>query len=582
MTPEEYKNLTKEEFNDLRIALRNTELEDLEDMLESNPNGLVKIRNLIKNSHVLFLELVKPSWNTKTIPDVHTELYAMYDAMDRKEFSILNNVVYRGFGKSGIKKNVTIKDILFRSQKYILYVNETHKQAAKDLESIKYELKTNKIIQFLFGDVSFAYDGKDSYGNDKKSKVQNVNRSIFYLNNDPTQWVGVEIYGMTSPIRGLILNGIRPTRVWLDDFESERNSSTPAGREAIKEKIRNQIFPIGQAGEFDMIFQGTIVHPKAWLAEVKSDFENDVIGAFNNQYSRYFERAMSSDHENYGVGVWEEFHDREYWQQKRTMYLKDNEYWKFLQEYYNIPKQSGSPSFKTDMIKSIDATYRCVGKIQYIEYSDGMKVPCKTYLGMDPAYAFTARADDTVLTAIAMLPDSSVIILDMFVGKVDMSGKIEKLFEFAKMYSPDNIVIEAFGAALELPHAFEKEMWERKERYNYDVFKEKIGKSNKFLNGLSPYVNAGKFFYTNSCQNIDLLKFQMESFSGEERYHDDTIDGLFLAYHTAVAPPRFDVDKKILEYKQRNKPKTRNPYDLAMEALAVRNAGRNNVRDWRM
>ncbi|RLF66608.1 MAG: hypothetical protein DRN30_01835, partial [Thermoplasmata archaeon] len=315
------------------------------------------------------------------------------------------------------------------------------------------------------------------------------------------------------------------------------------------------------------------------LAEVKEDFKDGLISAFCNEDSRYFERALSSSHDSFGEPTWGDLHDRKFWEAKRRMYLKDNEYWKFLQEYYNIPKQNADPSFKVDMITEVKYRYMSLGNIQWLEDVDGNKISCKTYIGIDPAYAFTARSDDTVITTIAVTPSGDIVILDMLVAKIDMTDKLENLFRLAHKYNPDKIIIEAFGAALELPHSFEREMWERKERYDYEVFKERVGKSTKFLNGLSPYINSGRFSYVSGCPDIDLMKFQMQSFSGEERFHDDTIDALFLAFHGSEVPGSIDIEARIMAYKKRNNTKIiTNPYDQMMEATKVK----TNIQGWRL
>jgi len=570
-----YAGFGKERFNKLRKTFRKLKPKDVRKLARTDKPKLDRILAIANKSYALFTELIDVSWNTKIIPDTHIDMYGSYDAMRRGEFTKLVNVVYRGYGKSAIKKNVTIRDILNRDERYIVFVNETIKQSSADSASIKYELRNNEMIKLLYGDVSYA---REEGG--KRSSVYNVNRTIFYLNNDPTKWVALEVYGMTTAVRGLIVNGIRPTRLILDDFESEKNSSTPAGRETVKDKIQLQFLPFGQAGEFTIVFQGTVVHPKAWLAKIQKDNKDARISSFNNENTYYNERSMSSDPDTYGVGVWPELHGYAFWKEQRDMYLEDNDYWKFLQEYYNIPRQASSPAFNIDMITPNNLTYRSLGKIQWMEDEQGLKIPCKTFIGLDPAYAFTSRADDTVVTVIAVMPGGRVAIIDMYVGKIDMTDKLEKIFEFNKTYQPTNILIEAFGAALELPHSLEREMYTRKVVIPYETFKERIGKSTKFLSGLTPFINRGDFTYTHSCPNIELLLFQMSVFSGEERFHDDAIDGLFLAYRASEEVADIDVEKLILAYKIKHANKiNRNPYDAFMNDM--KHNDKPTIRSWR-
>jgi len=575
-----YCGLGEDKFNKLRVLFRSYTPNKLSSIAKGNPSMLKQINLVCSRSTVLALELLDISWNTSKIPDDHVKLYALHDAMRRGEFTTLTIMVYRGYGKTAIKQNVSIVDIIFRRQRYILFVSELQGQAQNDLDGIKFEFRTNEMIKLLVGNVSYALD--DDGG---KVKKFNTYRTIFYLNNNPKLWIAVEIYGMNSSMRGLKVHGIRPTIVWLDDFESKRNSSSAAGREAIRDKIRMQLLPMGQAKDFLMVFQGTIVHKKAWLAETKKDFNNNIIGAFCHKGARFFERPLSTDHINYGVGTLPEFHDRAFFDKSRQPYLRKGEYWKFLQEFYNIIPDKAVISLNSEMLNEVAFQYHSLdnGKIQWLEDENGHKISCKTYIGIDPAYSFASRADDTVMLTLAITPNGDAVIIDLYVDKIDMTDKLNKMFELANRFHPDNICIEAFGAALELPHSFEREMWEKKQRWNYTVFKERIGKSAKYLTGLSPMIDSGKLSYIKGCKNIELLKFQMDSFNGEERYHDDTIDGLFLAYNDSLIPNEYNVEERIERLKKRNRiNNTSNPYDIAMNELAVRNKNKNNLRGWRL
>ena len=112
--------------------------------------------------------------------------------------------------------------------------------------------------------------------------------------------------GFKTRIRGIkhIIDGApyRPTKVVADDFESEANTATSEQLKNIVRKIKSELEPIGKAGDFRLVFEGTIVHPESYLARARVNplFTEAHRGA-------YLEFAVSSDPYDIGIPTWPEF-----------------------------------------------------------------------------------------------------------------------------------------------------------------------------------------------------------------------------------------------------------------------------------
>jgi len=533
-------------------------------LMDLEREQLTQLHSAMYWDSALFTDVTKDnSLRPLDMPDAHRQVYKYQDEMTDGKFSNLALVVYRGFSKSTIKKDKTLQEIAYGHEKVIAYVHETRDQAKKDLEAIKREILYNEKLNLLFGNM--------------KGSEWGAYTSTFHRGGDSNQWSYVEATGMTSRIRGINKFNIRLTKAYSDDFESKANSYSPHAREKVRGKILEELLPAGQAGNYRLCFQGTIVHPEAFLNLIKMDILAGRPSIFSGKMGRYFERALSTDPHNGGEFTWPELHGRDFYEEQKAKYVmgKKNEFWKFLQEYYNIPPQESNPCFNMDKITEIKGKFQRAEHVTYVE-TNGKKIPVNVYIGIDPAYTFTERSDRTVITVIGVAPDNSVIMLDMFAGKVDIDGKADELMRLAKKYSPRHITIESYGAAMELPGYFQKKMLKSGHRWKVKLFGKRKSKAHKFMEGMETIINNGNLMYLNGCPNIELFKTEGAAFNGMEREHDDTLDGLYLALNESRASRKVDVDRELLELRRFSK--GYNPHD------AYTNAKYNTeqLRTWRM
>ena len=156
--------------------------------------------------------------------------------------------------------------------------------------------------------------------------------------------------------------------------------------------------PAGVPGKTSWNLLGTIVDKGSILAK-QDPYEKDDKGMFTvdamNSWFRPEHKGFSTqfsiskkvyDGTTDDVGLtWEEYHTLDYLKDEFRKYSSTGKLSGFYQEYYNIPATESNPVINVDAIRIENATFKTVGKITYLEYPDKKKVPCRVYIGVDPA-----------------------------------------------------------------------------------------------------------------------------------------------------------------------------------------------------
>ena len=427
----------------------------------------------------------------------------------------------------------TTHDICNQLSPYTIFLSETLDQASADLISVQDELEANDMLKALYGDLAGTVWNKESM--------------------EARNGCYVMCRGTGSKIRGLKWKNQRPTKIKLDDTESEANTTTARQREVYSRWIFTNVLRAGMPGQTQFQFFGTIVHPDAFLAKAKD------MDMFKGSSGRYLEIPVETN----GVPAWPKMFPMSYINTERERYAAHGKLPLFLQEMYHIPYSSGKASFNTEMIKMLPATYRCDHGVSYLLQND-VKIPLNVYMGVDPADTDSESADDTSVTVIGVLPSKApgrelikFVILDIQTVKMTPSGVVDKIAQMADLYKPKVITFEIQGGRAAYVDLLRLAMRQRGTYHAIKPFKTNVSKTNKWLNGLEPYINGGYVNYLATTQNVNILKTQLENYNSEVRDHDDCIDSLFLAKENAYAPQEYDVDvaiRSVLDIKDAKKP----------------------------
>ena len=231
----------------------------------------------------------------------------------------------RGFAKSTIKSLILpIHALLYQTERYIVIISATLKQAKLRLKNIKNELLTNDLLKKYY-DISIPSGLKKAW----------TQQSITV--ND----VQIEAYSGGTEIRGISFREFRPSRIILDDAEDSSLVESAEGRSRLLEWFNEVIENLGDSYTILEVI-GTLLHPESLLATLllRPDFQGKVYRAV----LEFAEDAI----------LWEKwrtlFSDltdekrqdtaREFFQKNRAAMLKGSKVlWSAKEDYYSLMTQ---------------------------------------------------------------------------------------------------------------------------------------------------------------------------------------------------------------------------------------------------
>jgi len=495
-------------------------------------------------------------------PEHHIRMYEIWDDLLSGRISNASMVLFRKASKTEIKRMMVTKIIAYGMENVVLFISETLGQAQKDIDAIQFSVMTNPILHFFFNDM------KGPLWNQKSSSFKSQGKEIF-----------INSMSVNSAARGLNIRTDRVGISILDDFEGEGNSLTSKGREGVKNFVDNKLRHIGEGNHHHkQMFMGTIIHPEAVLAQARH------MPKFNNKHGVYYECGISKTASvrydlavgKYIIDPYSQFQiGTPVWPATlNSDYLKDiiaetdeRDFWKILQEWYNVPRADSKAHFDTSKIKKIKGTFKNMNGITYLhqEFDDGTKKDTimDVYIGVDPASGRHQGTDDTVIFAIGRLPNDRWVALDIYAGIIEIDEQIDMIVKFIRKYSPRLTCIETVSYQYSLFVLVRNKLKKLNVRARLKQFDRKQSKTNKFKKGLVPLVNGEKISYIEVCSNIDLLLRELANFSDMDD-KDDCIDGMYLA--VTVAGDRVPRERNVIDL-IRDGNKKKDIYSLAIESL---------------
>ena len=330
---------------------------------------------------------------TGKVPGFHRYIYQKVADRNIKYLVI---AVPRDHGKSTIISNIgIIHDIVYGNEEFILLLSETGHIARNNLNAIIAELMHNEWLQEIYG---------DHVGTEKWTETEiETKRGIYLLSK-----------GMDSQVRSLKRGAFRPTKIVLDDPQSTKSCITADRRDNARLTINTDILPSldRDKGIFRAI--GTIVHADGLTANWMTD----------RRFEKIFYQAIIND-ENADPEI--NGPRRALWEDKFSLVDLDTEKedWEaagfgqeWSQERMNIPITGGN--------KLTEHLYAYSGEFHLQPNSDvhvlmigGMRIPVRTFVGVDFAAKDNRNADWTVVISAAVDAEGNWYILDLWRKKTE-------------------------------------------------------------------------------------------------------------------------------------------------------------------
>lgn len=470
---------------------------------------------------LFFGKTIRPKIFEVSSPAFHRQIAAY---LKREEYRFINIIAPRGFAKTTITAFVYVLWHIFvedfahgrqRRPKFVVLVSKSRAHSVNLLTTIKNCLEFSIPFKKIFG-----YYGEHSAITWREGFVKLKDGTI------------IDCRGMGQQVRGMNIDGRRPTLIVLDDAEDEENTKTD---ESIRNNNRwfhqalvpmvKSTYPHGR-----IVNIGTPQHQSCLVFDLKNmkrwqtlhysaiiDNEGEAQSLWPEMKSLKELEEIKSDLED--VGRISSFY-REYMCQvvgdnDALVTMKEINFWQGT----IVRNQYGRTILKI--------THS--GNVPGVELPEPKDVEVFTFIGVDPASTLSVRSDYSVIFVIGMDEHRNIYCLDYFRKRVKPMQLAHKIIEYFELWRPERTRIESVGY---------QEMIRDYLRNEYNGYipgleikhNPRTSKSHR-LEGLQPEFAAGKVYIReNMTEFIDeLVMFPRAK-------HDDTLDGYYYARLKAYGP----------------------------------------------
>jgi len=246
----------------------------------------------------------------------------------------------RGFAKSTWEKIDSLHDIVYELEPVIVYGSDSMSAAQMQLEGIKGELENNTRLRQVYGDLV--------------PPESNIGRKWTNTHFETTNGINMVARGRGKG-RGINIRNQRPTKIILDDVETDESVHSTEQRRKTHDWVYNVIIPSldRERGRLKMI--GTVIHPQCEVL------------AFYKAKGGVFRRAIEN-----GESIWPAYWPLEALYRLRDGYTKETGEIvagigtrSFSQEYLNEPINDDTAIFKREWLET--NTYRDFPKLEDLD-----------------------------------------------------------------------------------------------------------------------------------------------------------------------------------------------------------------------
>ena len=470
-----------------------------------------------------------PEYVCDSVPRFHKEIFDAFADPANKRIAV---VAPRGFAKSTLSQVAILHQIAFCPQgerRYILVVSESQSQSSDYLDNIKNIIDDGDHFKNLF---PFVKPGS-------RWGAESIITST---------GVKVEVLGTRQRVRGRNFRGMRPTTVFLDDFESESNCGSAEDRARVRRWIRAAVVPAMARGKGRLIACGTIIHEDSYL--------NRLMDASITGWKKFFFRAKRHDGDPhpqcYGEDgmLWGDPHldqdrvpvafDHRWWSALKEEFRAEGQLDSFAQEYQNQVRP-GNPVF--DRFNYYDS-FRTTpgGGVEILQTPGGEWVPCATFLGVDPSTREHSKADFCVLMPIAVDSKRNIYQLPYTRKRFgrDVKKIVDEIFSLHDRFRFRAVGIEVIGSQVYISGEVKRQQRHRNKWFRVVELNPTRGKDSKIYS-LQPRFEAGLLHI--HPQKSDELQHELMNYPRAR--HDDCPDALWMACE--VGYPIAGLTRKLKE-----------------------------------
>lgn len=444
---------------------------------------------------ILFGRFFLPNYLRDETPEFHRALIRE-NLSDKNEY----NASPRGFGKTTINQLCIIFQVANKLEKFIVVIEKSFNEASEVIRGVAKEFRDNPMLIQVYGNlIKINQDGTIE---DKSSDSQ----GDILING-----VRIRAKGFETPIRGLKSNEWRPTKIYLDDVESDEHINSEEQRKKYRENYAQGIVPsIDITGSIKV--RGTILHNDSLLS--------NLIGQHKGTIFKAFDKA-DPEHTLLWPTRWT--YPR-LMQKKEEMEMEGKGSSKFYQEYLNEAVDDSTRTFKWEWLQK--------------EYTpDELKFKTlATYALLDVAESKKDNADFTSETVFHWDSENNWFIKRAKRHKVNITGLVDLIFKIWEVDKPIRIGVEKKAFIDQIKPLLDQRSAETG-IYPIVVELEPRGrnKEDRIRGALVGRFELGKIWFLKNAQD-DQQKLKGELYDFPHSKNDDLSDGLAYGHEIGARP----------------------------------------------
>ncbi len=331
----------------------------------------------------------------------------------------------RGLGKTTTAKALVEKAILFREYEFIPWVSNSETVAEMQTENIKRELRTNREIRRLFGDVAINTDDiefDESFS--KRAWVAYGNTLVLPR-------------GAGQQMRGLLFKNYRPQLIVVDDLEKKEELENPENRRKLKEWFYSDLLKCVDrySDKWKIIYIDTLKHYESLLHELldSDDWLSLRLDLCDDEFNSLVPDLISSD---------ELKREAESHRAKGQLDI-------FYMEYRNLPISKETQNFRQEYFR-------------YFTEADISGKQLENVVIVDPAKTATMNSADSAIVGIGVdYFTSAIYIRDIVSGKMYPDQVYEEMFAMRRRLNAHAVGIEVTGLEEFIKQPIQNEMMRR-------------------------------------------------------------------------------------------------------------------------
>lgn len=438
---------------------------------------------------------------TRPFCAVHDQIFILVDDDTKRLVAI---AAPRGFGKTTtIGLAFISRKALFRFTPYIVYISATHKEAAKKVKKLAFELQYNQLLRELFGDL-------------KGIKWAEEAGEIELVDENGKPFCFIQARGAGSQVRGLTWNEHRPGLFIVDDLEDKEESRNEKIRQDLTEWFFGDLMGAmdnADLSESRLIVIGTIVHQDSVLANLIEE-KNSIIAKdldLDEEAQKILEAKekfhcirLEACNDNY-ESIWPEFISTAAIRAKAAAYRARGLLNIFFMEFRNMVIATEASPFQEGMFRHYD-------EFSTELKSELQKGNCDTVIIVDPAKTVNPKSANTAIIAVGFNSSvNKIFFRDCVNDKLDPDETFKEACDMADRFQTHIIGFEVTGLNNYATYPFQQYINTRNKYYELIEIKANKAKEER-IKALKPFYKMGVIWHNVQIHIRGALESQLLSF----------------------------------------------------------------------